>query len=119
MSRNELVEAYRRGRISRRSFIKGMTAVGVSAVAATKMADDLRAAPAGPRGGQDVNRGADDVYETPTVAPTSAPSQLPSTGAGGPTDGGSSLLKPIAVAGAAAAAFVAAKYRKVRGAESE
>jgi hypothetical protein len=114
MSRNDLIDAYRRGRISRRSFVKGMTALGVSGVAATKMADDLRAAPAGPRGARSVSPGTDDVYPTPTTAPA----QLPSTGVGG-SDSGSSILKPIAVAGAAAAAFVAAKYRKIRGAESE
>jgi hypothetical protein len=115
MSRNDLIDAYRRGRISRRSFVKGLTALGVSGVAAAKMADDLRAAPAGPRGARSVSPGTDDVYPTPTTAP----STLPDTGVGGAGDGGSSLLKPIAVAGAAAAAFVAAKYRKIRGAESE
>lgn len=138
MSRNELIDAYRRGRISRRMFIKGMTAVGVSAVAARKLADDLRAAPA-PRSGRGAVAFQDDVYPTPTpddvyptVAPTAAPpaptaaatqapqapTALPSTGVGD-DDSGSSLWKPIAVAGAAAAAFVASRLRKIRGAETE
>ena len=134
MSRNELIDAYRRGRISRRTFVKGMSAAGVSAVAAAKLADDLRAAPA-PSGGRagalyGVVPTPDDVY--PTVAPTAAATSaatsaptatggtttLPNTGAGG-GDSGSSLWKPVAVAGAAAVAFAASRWRKIRGAESE
>ena len=126
MSRNELIDAYRRGRISRRTFIQGMTAVGVSAVAATSMADRLRTASAAPNAQVDDD---DDVYTpTATVAPTAAATaaptatrtttQLPSTGSGA-GDAGTSFWKPVAVAGAAAAAFVAAKYRKVRGVEAE
>ena len=122
MSRNELIDAYRRGRISRRTFVRGMTALGISGAAAARMADTMRAAPA-PRGGRGTAAFQDDVYPTvaPTVAPpapTRAPSQLPNTGAGG-EDSGSSLWKPVAVAGAAAAAFAASRWRKIRGAESE
>ena len=126
MSRNELIDAYRRGRISRRTFIQGMTAVGVSAVAATSMADRLRTASAAPNA--QVDDDDDDVYTpTATVAATAAATatkaaggttQLPSTGSGA-GDAGTSFWKPVAVAGAAAAAFVAAKYRKVRGVEAE
>jgi hypothetical protein len=134
MSRNELIDAYRRGRISRRTFIKGMTAVGVSAGAAAVIADGVRvtAAPGGgtrPQwaafAGDTYPTPTEDVYPTapataaPTAVATTAPAtQLPSTGAGD-GDEGSSLWKPVAVAGAAAAAFVAAKLRKVRGAETE
>jgi hypothetical protein len=128
MSRNELIDAYRRGRISRRRFVQGMTALGVSAGVAAKMASDLKASPGG---GKPAPEHADQVY-TPTAtatgtatatatatrtatAPTTA---LPSTGVGDP-DSSSSLWKPVAVAGAAAAAFVAAKLRKLRGSETE
>ena len=128
MSRNELIDAYRRGRISRRTFVQGMTAVGVSAVAATAMADRFRnAAAAAPNAQTDDDD--DDVYGTATV-PVASPTARPTTGTGGGTttlpntgsgadDAGGSFWKPVAVAGAAAAAFVAAKYRKVRGAEVE
>ena len=119
MSRNELIDAYRRGRISRRTFVKGMTAAGVSVLVAEKIADDVRSAP-GRRAGQGTVAFEGDVYPTvaPTAAATQPPTQLPSTGAGD-GDSGSSLWKPVAVAGAAAAAFAASRWRKIRGAESE
>jgi hypothetical protein len=134
MSRNELIDAYRRGRISRRTFVKGMTAAGFSLAAANHAADNLRAAPA-PGGGRSgalygVVPTPDDVYPTvaPTAAATSAPTAtggatggtttLPNTGVGD-SDSGSSLWKPVAVAGAAAVAFAASRWRKIRGSESE
>lgn len=79
MSRNELVEAYLEGKISRRGFIRGMAATGASLTMAAAAADQLRVSaqvPGDPYG----------PYETPTViasptqvppSPTAAPTQVP------------------------------------------
>jgi len=105
MSRQDLIQAYVSGRISRRAFLRGMAAVGMSLTTAAALADDLRAAPAPgspPRGGRDVYG---DVYGGVTT--------LPATGSGdtGGHGGSSAWAKPLAAAGVAAA-FAAAKLRK-------
>ncbi len=60
MSHNELVDAYRRGRISRRTFIRGMVALGATVTMANAAADAY-AAPLKP-GGPAAFRAQDDVY---------------------------------------------------------
>jgi hypothetical protein len=103
VARNDLIEAYQNGRISRRSFVRGMMALGVSASVAVSLADGVRAAGnkgAASRRGSDVY---DDVYE------------LPTTGAG-PTSG-DSWVKPLAILGAGAA-LVAGGLRRMKGAPS-
>src|SRR5215204_5459516 len=59
VARNDLIEAYQNGRISRRSFVRGMMALGVSASVAVSLADGVRAAPGG---GRSALR-SDDAYE--------------------------------------------------------
>jgi hypothetical protein len=46
VSRSELIDAYRSGRIGRRDFIRRMVTIGLSASTATALADRVRAAPA-------------------------------------------------------------------------
>src|SRR5215204_815126 len=89
VARNELIEAYQNGRISRRSFVRGMMALGVSASVAVRLADGVRAAPGSKSGAGHRSDVYDDVYE------------LPDTGAG-PTSG-DSWVKPLAILGAGAA----------------
>jgi hypothetical protein len=110
MSYNDLMDAYKRGRISRRSFIRGMVAVGVSAVVAERLASQVEAAPAGRSAGWSRYIGEDvydDVYGEP---------ELPATGAGSSSEGGLSV-KFLAIGGAAAAAG-AALLRRVKGSEA-
>jgi hypothetical protein len=103
VARNDLIEAYQNGRISRRSFVRGMMALGVSASVAVSLADGVRAAPGGKSGARRGSDVYDDVYE------------LPTTGAG-PTSG-DSWVKPLAILGAGAA-LVAGGLRRMKGAPS-
>jgi hypothetical protein len=123
MTRNELVAAYQTGRIDRRSFIKGMTALGLSMSVASAMADRLRAAPAPASrftarfAGDDDTYGEppDDTYEEPVDDETGGVTTLPSTGAG---DGPGRSWAPLAALGGAAA-LIASRVRRLRGGESE
>lgn len=104
MARNDLIEAYQNGRISRRSFVRGMMALGVSASVAVSLADGVRAAPGGRASGfRSAN--ADDVYEDDVY-------ELPDTGTG--TAATDSWLKPMAILGAGAA-LVAGGLRRLKG----
>lgn len=66
MTRQELVQAYSSGRINRRAFVTGLTALGVSASAATAYATSLQPAAAAP------NPICDELYP-----PQLTPPQLP------------------------------------------
>jgi len=104
VARNDLIEAYQNGRISRRAFVRGMMALGVSASVAVSLADGVAAAPAGRTSrvlSSDVYE--DDVYE------------LPDTGAG--STSGDSWVKPMAILGAGAA-LVAGGLRRLKGSTS-
>ena len=119
MSRNELVDAYTRGQIGRRQFIKGMVATGASLVAATAYADKLRAAPSqgsvGPRPARFVGDVYDDVYGEETGGVTA----LPSTGIGQAASTGSSVFGPLVVAASAAAAAIGMRLRRMKGRSSD
>lgn len=104
MARNDLIEAYQNGRISRRSFVRGMMALGVSASVAVSLADGVRAAP----GGRSAGFRSDDVYEDDVY-------ELPDTGAG--MTSGDSWVKPMAILGAGAA-LVAGGLRRLKGSTS-
>jgi hypothetical protein len=78
LSREELVSGYAAGRLSRRVFIRGLVALGVSGGAALAYADALGASPA-PR---PAGRGATadlyppgDLYPPPTP-PTTQPTEI-------------------------------------------
>src|SRR3954451_16487693 len=109
MSRSELISSYQNGRIDRRTLVKGLMALGMSATIATAMADRLRAAPA-PKGqlsGRFQDDSYDDTYGEDPGTGTGGVSELPNTGA--PTaESQSNWMAPAAAIGAAAA-FVAHK----------
>jgi hypothetical protein len=106
VARNDLIEAYQNGRISRRAFVRGMMALGVSASVAVSLADGVAAAPAGRTSGF---RGSNaDVYEDDVY-------ELPDTGAGSAS--GDSWVKPMAILGAGAA-LVAGGLRRLKGSTS-
>jgi hypothetical protein len=117
MSRGELTDAYVRGRISRRSFVRGMVALGASVTTAVAMADSLSAAP----GGTPVFASS-DVYDDPPKDPGETAggvtvAVLPSTGT---SDGaGTSATSAVVAAGAAAAAVIALRARHGKKAEDE
>ena len=127
MSRSELTDAYVSGRISRRSFVRGMVALGASVPVAMALADKVSAAPAGV--GR-INRSSDvypDPYpphpphppKPPKPAPAPAPAAvttLPATGVAQQDQ--SSIVAPLA-AGAAAAALVALRMRQPKKTEGE
>ena len=126
MSRSELTDAYVSGRISRRSFVRGMVALGASVPVAMALADKVSAAPAGV--GR-INRSSDvypDPYphphphpKPPAPAPAPAPAAvttLPATGVAQQDQ--SSIVAPLA-AGAAAAALVALRMRQPKKSEGE
>ncbi len=128
MSRSELTDAYVSGRISRRSFVRGMVALGASVPVAMALADKVSAAPSGaPRMGRNANS---DVYPDPypphhhhhhhpQPAPAPAPvtvTTLPATGVA--EQDKSSVVAPLA-AGAAAAALVALRMRQPKKVEGE
>ena len=123
MSRNELLDAYQRGRISRRTFVKGMAALGFSVTVANVLADRVRAAGAA-TGRQAFSANHDDCYddayhdcddEDGHHGPPPGGITLPNTGAG--TTESSSWMKPVAIVGAGAAA-AAAFLRNKKSAES-
>src|SRR4051794_12955542 len=105
MSRSELISSYQNGRIDRRTLIKGLMALGMSATIATAMADRLRAAPA-PKGhlsGRFQDDSYDDTYGEDTGGEsTGGVSELPNTGAPA-TESTSNWMAPAAALGAAAA----------------
>ncbi len=126
MSRSELTDAYVSGRISRRSFVRGMVALGASVPVAMALADKVSAAPSGaPRMGRNANS---DVYPDPYPPhhhhhhhpqPAPAPvtvTTLPATGVA--EQDKSSVVAPLA-AGAAAAALVALRMRQPKKVEGE
>jgi hypothetical protein len=116
VSRNELVEAYQQGRISRRTFVRGMMALGLSVTAATTMASRIKAAPAGVSrtGGRYVGNVGDnyDNYGETGGETGGGTTTLPATGAG-TTAAQGSLLKTGMIAGAAA--LVAGGLKRLKG----
>ena len=121
MSRSELTDAYVSGRISRRSFVRGMVALGASVPVAMALADKVSAAPGGAAGSR-LSRSGDvypDPYPHPPVPPKPAPkpiTKLPATGVA--EQDKSSVVAPLA-AGAAAAALVALRMRQPKKTEGE
>ncbi len=126
MSRSELTDAYVSGRISRRSFVRGMVALGASVPVAMALADKVSAAPSGAaRMGRSANS---DVYPDPyphphphphpkpPAPPAPAVTTLPATGVA--EQDKSSVVAPLA-AGAAAAALVALRMRQPKKVEGE
>lgn len=126
MSRSELTDAYVSGRISRRSFVRGMVALGASVPVAMALADKVSAA-----GGATarLNRAAStDIYPDPYPYPpkphhhypkpadTSYVTTLPATGVA--EQDKSSVVAPLA-AGAAAAALIALRMRQPKKSEGE
>lgn len=124
MSRSELTDAYVSGRISRRSFVRGMVALGASVPVAMALADKVGAA-----GGSTarISRSSDvypDPYPHPhphpkppaPPAPAPAVTTLPATGVA--EQDKSSVVLPMA-AGAAAAALVALRMRQPKKSEGE
>lgn len=149
MSRSELTEAYVRGRISRRSFVRGMVALGASVTTAAAMAESLAAAPSGtPRltgAASHDDWKKDDVYCDPydkkcepeepyhPPKPYDPPTSYkpdPGTTSGGVTvaylpstgvaaEAGSPTSAAVVAAGAAAAAVVALRMRHGKKAGDE
>ena len=142
MSQNDLVEAYRRGRISRRTFIRGMVALGATMTMANRAADTY-AAPQRPAGAA-ASRAQGDVYGDDddgagggttggsssgggttggsssggsSSGGGSGRSTLPRTGIGSSAANGSWLKPATLVAGAAALAV--AGLRRLKGSEAD
>ena len=123
MSHNELVDAYRRGKISRRTFVRGMVALGATVTMAERAATAY-AAPQNParsaslRAQGDVYGGEDDggTGGRSSGGSSSGGSKLPRTGSG-PAAAGSWLKPATLVAGAAALAV--AGLRRLKGTEAE
>jgi len=133
MSRSELTDAYVSGRISRRSFVRGMVALGASVPVAMALADKVSAAPGG---NARISRSSDiypDPYpwppkppkpepyyppkpHHPKPAPAAAVTTLPATGVAEQDQ--SSIVAPLA-AGAAAAALIALRMRQPKKNEGE
>lgn len=111
MSRAELLDAYRRGTLSRRGFVRGMGALGVSIATANHLADQVAAS----------TKPADDVYDAdrhtaPKPTPASAPAtviELPSTGTGADARPESTRMKILGLMGASAA-LAATGFRRLR-----
>lgn len=127
MSRSELTDAYVSGRISRRSFVRGMVALGASVPVAMALADKVSAAPGGTRAFRSSDIYPDPYpwppkphpyYPPPAPAPVTyaAVTTLPATGVA--EQDKSSIVAPLA-AGAAAAALVALRMRQPKKAEGE
>ena len=130
MSRSELTDAYVSGRISRRSFVRGMVALGASVPVAMALADKVSAAPGG---AARISRSS-DIYPDPYPWPPKPPkphhphkpkparrhhctvTTLPATGVAQQDQ--SSIVAPLA-AGAAAAALVALRMRQPKKSEGE
>ena len=98
MSRSELIEAYVRGGIDRRTFLKGMAALGASVTTAALMADSLQAAPTNENSLSASFQGDDDDDDDDDGI-----GQLPNTGIGD-SNTSNGLLGAVAVGGVAAAA---------------
>lgn len=125
MSRSELTDAYVSGRISRRSFVRGMVALGASVPVAMALADKVSAAPGG---AARISRSSDvypDPYPWPPLKPVhpvkpapapAAVTTLPATGIAQQDQ--SSIVAPLA-AGAAAAALIALRMRQPKKSEGE
>jgi hypothetical protein len=127
MSRSELTDAYVSGRISRRSFVRGMVALGASVPVAMALADKVSAAPSGARAIRSSDIYPDPYpwppkphhhhhYPQPAPAPYVAVTTLPATGVA--EQDKSSIVAPLA-AGAAAAALVALRMRQPKKVEGE
>ncbi|MFN8027178.1 MAG: hypothetical protein U0W40_12710 [Acidimicrobiia bacterium] len=80
MSREELVEGYTSGRVSRRVFVKGLVALGVTGTAAVAYANALGAAPTfTPR------QAVADLYDLyPPEPPAQDPTNVAGAGAAAP-----------------------------------
>ncbi len=112
MSRSELTDAYVSGRISRRSFVRGMVALGASVPVAMALADKVSAS-------QSLSEVYPDPYPVPLepVKPVKpVVNVLPATGVA--EQDKSSIVAPLA-AGAAAAALIALRMRQPKKAEGE
>jgi hypothetical protein len=108
MSRNQLIDSYQTGRIGRRTFIKGMVGLGLSASVATALADKVRAAPTS-------SPAKDDIYD-----PGAPVTGLPNTGIGQASSSSKNTGATLAVLGAGAAAVAGMLRRKANTApESE
>jgi hypothetical protein len=111
MSQNELLEEYRSGKLSRRSFVRGMTALGLSIAAANHLADRTEAANNPAPGPHSTKKHPDDIYDhhhhhghkpkKPAAVPVTT---LPSTGDGSVESGAASSVKALGIVGTAAAA---------------
>lgn len=101
MSRNQLIESYQSGRIGRRTFVKGMVGLGMSATLATALADKVRAA------STTSGSSSDDTYDPGTPV-----TGLPDTGVGQTPDSPANVGKTLAVLGAGAAAVAGILRRK-------
>lgn len=108
MSRGELVDAYQAGKLGRRAFIQGLTALGASMAAANHLADQVHAAP---KPSEDVYGGVVDAEPEEGNQLTS----LPSTGAGQVADDEGQVpgTRFLGLAGASAA-IAAAWLRRWR-----
>lgn len=121
MTSNDLVRAYREGRLSRRELIRGLVAMGMSVSVATAVADRARAASSQPGGRATRSRAFevvddtyDDVYGPEAPAEEGGVVALPSTGVGQESTS-SKLAMPLAVIGAGAA-LAAAGIKRLKGA---
>jgi hypothetical protein len=140
MSKHEVVDAYLKGRIDRREFVRRLTLAGVSTAAAIAYAQTLStssaaAAPASSQRAHGLMQDGSEDY-TPTDSdgdgftdeeerdcgsdPNDAnstcdnvgkPSELPGTGSGSDSGSGTRWLAPLAAAGAGAA-FIARGLRR-------
>lgn len=63
MSREDLEHAYRQGKLSRRDFVRGLTAVGLSVAAANRMADQAMAGAEATNEAPSPATHVDDVYD--------------------------------------------------------
>jgi hypothetical protein len=102
MSRNQLIDSYQTGRIGRRTFIKGMVGLGLSASVATALADKVRAVPAS-------TAPKDDIYDPGTPV-----TGLPNTGIGQGSGSSKNAGATLAVLGAGAAAVAGILRRKAQ-----
>lgn len=115
MSRGELVDAYQAGKLGRRAFIQGLTALGASMAAANHLADQVHAAP---KPSEDVYGNVDDAEPEEVDQLTS----LPSTGAGAAADGerqGAGAKRALLGLAGASTAIAAAWLRRWRRADVE
>jgi hypothetical protein len=122
MSRSDLEHAYRDGRLSRRKFIQGMTALGVSIAAANRMADQVFASNSD---SAHASKHVDDVYDgghkpKPPASQVEAGGQvtaLPSTGSG--EQSGAPARSKLLGLMSASAAVVALGIQRLRKTQEE